>query len=273
MNAIFVANKPAGISSNHFLNKLKRKYKFKKAGFSGTLDPFASGVLLVAFGSYTKLFNYIEKNPKIYEATMWLGAQSQSGDNQNITQINTIKSFSKESIEKVKNSLLGEIEYTPPKFSAKNINGVRAYKLARQGAQFELKKSKMQIFDCKITNYSHPFLSFTISVSEGSYIRSYAEIFASKLGTTATLSSLKRVSEGGLIYQNEKFLNPIKLLNLQINEYLADKSDILDGKKLEVSKFKIQKNGKFLLVYDDFFSIIQIQDNEATYCLNKVEKC
>ncbi|MDL0087924.1 tRNA pseudouridine(55) synthase TruB [Campylobacter gastrosuis] len=273
MNAIFVAKKPAGLSSNHFLNRLKRKYNCKKAGFSGTLDPFASGALLVAFGSYTRLFSHINKSPKIYKATMWLGAKSESGDNQNISEIAILPPFEPEILNKTIAKLSGEISYTPPKFSAKNINGTRAYKLARSGVDFELKTQTMQVFNAKITNYSHPFLSFEISVSEGSYVRSYAQIFAKNLGVNATLSALERVSEGGLCYENERFLDPVLLLNLEKNEYFGDILEIKNGKKLDKTKFKRQTNGKFLLIYDDFFSIIEIKNDEVIYCLNKVEKC
>ena len=87
MNRLFVAYKPKGMVSNRFLSRLKRKYGVKKAGFSGILDPFASGCLIVAFGAYTRLFNYLKIEPKVYRATLWLGASSPSFDNQNITQI------------------------------------------------------------------------------------------------------------------------------------------------------------------------------------------
>ena len=133
MNAIFVANKPAGMSSNHFLGRLKRKYGVKKAGFSGTLDPFASGCLIVAFGSYTKFFRFLDKSPKVYEATIWLGASSPSMDNENITEISNVKELNLEKLEAIRAELTGKISYIPPKFSAKHVNGTRAYKLARSG--------------------------------------------------------------------------------------------------------------------------------------------
>lgn len=273
MNALFVANKPIGISSNHFLSRIKRKYGVKKAGFSGTLDPFASGSLVVALGNYTRLFNYINKTPKIYEATMWMGAKSPSGDNENISEVKILKPFAPSTIELIKNSLLGKISYIPPKFSAKNINGTRAYKLARAGVEFELKEQEMEIFSCEILSYSHPFLTFKISVTEGSYIRSYAQLFAKKLGVAATLSSLKRVSEGKFKFENEKFLNPLDFIDLPSNEYLGDILDIKLGKKLEASNFKNSQDGVYLMKFDNFFSIIEIKDQTVSYRLNKVAIC
>ncbi|AQW85881.1 tRNA pseudouridine 55 synthase [Campylobacter pinnipediorum subsp. caledonicus] len=273
MNAIFVANKPYGLSSNHFLSRLKRKYKVKKAGFSGTLDPFATGVLVVAFGSYTRLFSYLNKTPKVYEATIWFGASSESGDNENISQVEKLRPFSPDVFEIVRKSLLGKVSYIPPKFSAKNINGVRAYKLARSGVEFELKSQEMEIFSCEILNYSHPFLTIRLKVDEGAYARSYAQLFAQKMGVSATLSALKRVSEGEFRFENERFLDPISILNLPKNEYFGDIDEVMDGKKLDLYKLKMQKNGKYLLEYDEFFSIIEIKDDEISYCLNKVKKC
>ena len=131
----------------------------------------------------------------------------------------------------------------------------------------------MSVFDIEILSYMHPFLSFKISVSEGSYIRSYAQILAKKLGVTASLSALKRESEGNFRFENEKFLNPLNFISLPKNQYFGNKNDILFGKKIEISKLKIQKNGLYLINFDDFFSIIEIENQILKYKLNKVEKC
>lgn len=243
MNRLFVANKPINISSNRFLGQLKKKYKVKNAGFSGTLDPFASGCLIIAFGAYTKLFNYINQAPKCYEATIWLGAKSASLDNENIEKISILEPFLLKDLQNFTNQLIGEIEFTPPKYSAKHINGARAYDLARKGIDFELKTQKMQVFSAQILNYSHPFLTISLKLSQGGYARSWAELLAKKLNCDATLSALKRISEGDFFYENEKALNPLDFLKLNKNEYLGDESDIALGKKLKIQNFKEQKMG------------------------------
>lgn len=273
MNAIFVANKPRFISSNAFLAQLKRKYGVKKAGFSGTLDPFATGALIIAFGKYTRLFKYIQKSQKTYIATIWLGAFSQSFDDENICEISQISPFDINKLICVKNSLLGEIVYNPPKFSAKKINGKRAYELARNDVEFSLKECKMTVFECEILHYFHPFLTIKISLSSGAYVRSFAQILAKKLSICATLCALKRISEGKFIYENEKFLNPLEYINLPKNCYLGEKNDIICGKKINKTKLEIQKNGLYLLEFEDFFSIIEICNENVKYHLNKVEKC
>lgn len=270
MNRLFVANKPINISSNRFLGQLKKKYKVKSAGFSGTLDPFASGCLIIAFGAYTKLFNYINQAPKCYEATIWLGAKSASLDNENIEKISILEPFLLKDLQNFTNQLIGEIEFTPPKYSAKHINGVRAYDLARKSIDFELKTQKMQVFSAQILNYSHPFLTISLKLSQGGYARSWAELLAKKLNCDATLSALKRISEGDFFYENEKALNPLDFLKLNKNEYLGDESDMALGKKLKIQNFKEQKNGLYLIAFDDFFSIIEIFNGEVKYKLNRI---
>jgi tRNA pseudouridine(55) synthase len=159
-NRLFVVNKPLFISSNQYLGKIKKRYKNKKAGFSGTLDPFAKGCLIVAFGQYTKLFQFLKKTPKKYKATLFLGAYSETLDIEKISKVEQIEKFSLEQVTKVIESFKGKITQIPPKYSAKRINGIRAYDLARQGIDVDIKKIEVEIFNIKITNYSHPFLSF-----------------------------------------------------------------------------------------------------------------
>lgn len=270
-NLLFVAKKPSGIICNHFLSKLKRKFGLKKAGFSGTLDPFASGVLIVAFGSYTRLFRFFKKSPKIYKATIWLGANSKSLDNENIDKIDILREFPKEILDKTCDNLQGILEFIPPKFSAKKINGIRAYQKARNGENFELPKSKMEIFYAKIINYSHPFLSVEISLSEGGYVRSWAEIFAKNLNINATLCNLERLKEGNFIFENEKLLNPLDFLDLKENFYYGEKSDILLGKKLKIENFKEKSDGFYIIKNQNFITILSLKNGEVKYEINNFQ--
>jgi tRNA pseudouridine55 synthase len=232
-NRLFVVNKPINISSNGYLSYIKRKYKVKKAGFSGTLDPFACGCLIVAFGQYPKLFRYLKKAPKSYKAVLWLGAKSSSLDIERIESIEELEPFSLTKIKETLNSLRGKISYLPPKFSAKKIGGKKAYELAREDKEVELKKITSTIYDIKLLNYSHPFLTFEISISEGGYIRSIGEIISEKLGVDGALSFLERLNEGEFIFEDEKPLDPTLYLKIPQNFYLKEKSDLLLGKKLK----------------------------------------
>lgn len=270
MNRLFVVKKPVFISSNFYLNRIKRKYQNKKAGFSGTLDPFACGCLVVAFGQYSKLFRFLKKTPKSYRTTIWLGANSDSLDLENVYDIKDVEKLSQEEIKQQLNSLLGSLEYLPPKFSAKKIDGKRAYDLAREGIDFEMKKVTSEVYDVKFINYNHPFISFDITVSEGSYIRSMAQILLERLGTMGTLSYLERLHEGKFIYDDEKALNPLEYLDLAINNYTGTKEWFDLGKKLNIEYFENKNDGEYLIAFDTFFSVIEIKDNEPKYLLNKV---
>ena len=272
INKLIVVNKPLFISSNFYLTKIKKKYKNKKAGFSGTLDPFAKGCLIVAFGQYSKLFKYLKKTPKTYKAVVWLGAQSESFDIEKVISVDLVEKINEDDIKSQLNSLVGELEYVPPKFSAKKIDGVRAYELARQGHDVELNKCKMNIYNTKFISYRHPFITFETTVSEGSYIRSFAQILLKKLGTVGTLSYLERINEGAFFYDNEKDLNPLDYIDLPINNYYGTTEWLNTGKKISIDYLEQKENGKYLIITDKFFSIIEIEEGDVKYLLNKVLK-
>lgn len=270
MNRLFVVNKPVFISSNFYLNRVKRKYKNKKAGFSGTLDPFACGCLVVAFGQYSKLFRFLKKTPKSYRTTVWLGAKSESLDIENVYDIKDTDILDIDMIKKEINSLKGKLEYLPPKFCAKKVDGKRAYDMARAGEDFKLNKIVSDIYDIKFMNYNHPFITFDISVSEGSYIRSIAQELLINLKSEGTLSYLKRLHEGEFYFDNEKSLNPIKYIDLPIVNYTGTKEWFDMGKRLSREYFDTEENGEYLVIFDTFFSIVEIKDDEVKYILNKV---
>jgi len=277
-NILFVANKPMYISSNKFLNQLKRKYGIKKMGFSGTLDPFACGCLIIAGGQYTKLFRFLKKTPKTYIATLMLGAYSPSLDVEKIEKIENTDSFSKEQITDTLKSFLGKQKQLPPKYSAKKINGQRAYSLM-ENEQWKMdnvyleKETDIEIFDIELINYSHPFITFKASVSEGTYIRSLGFDVAQKLGVNGALTYLERINEGKFHYECEKLLDPTEFLDLNENVYLGDDENMILGRKLNIEDFKIKKNGQYYVKFDRFFAIIEIKDAKVSYILNRIELC
>ena len=270
MNRLFVAHKPPFISSNDFLFRIKKKYHVKKAGFSGTLDPFACGTLIVAFGAYTKLFRFLKKYPKRYRATLWLGARSESLDIENITSISFVQQFSLAYIQEVVKSFQGDFTYTPPKFSAKKIGGMRAYKLAAQNIETPLAKITSHIYSIRLINYNHPFITFEADVSEGTYIRSLGEHIAKKLGVVGTLSYLERLREGAFVYENEKELNPLEYLITTQNFTTLSCQELWYGKKLSIDTLTIQKDGIYHIVCPDFFTIIEIKEQTVHYLLNQI---
>jgi tRNA pseudouridine55 synthase len=272
MNRLIVAYKPSGIGSNKFLYSLKRKYKEKKAGFAGTLDPFAKGVLLVGFGSHTKLFRFLNKTPKRYRATLWLGAKSISLDNEMIEEISLPEERSVEAVQKALSLLEGELEYEPPIFSAKRINGQRAYDLARAGKKVELNKIRSFIYETQLVHYAHPYVTFEATVSEGTYIRSLGLLLAKKLGVEAgSLSMLERLCEGQFVYEDEKPLDIKSSLNIPQNYYLGDYDNIRYGRVLALEDFKVQDEGTYWIDNGDYISIVTLNAAEVKYELGRIE--
>jgi len=272
MNRLFVVNKPIFRSSNSYMGHIKHKYGTKKVGFSGTLDPFATGCLIVATGQYTKLFQYLDKTPKSYKATLWLGANSPSLDIENIESIKETIPFSKEQIKETLISLKGEVTYYPPKFSAKKIGGKRAYELIREGKEVTLKTITSTIYNIRLISYNHPFIHFEATVSEGTYIRSLGALIADKLEVDGTLSSLHRIHEGKFHFENEKPLNPFEYLAIAKNTYTGDDIYLELGKKLSIDYFETKEDGTYLIETKNFFSIIEIRNKEVVYKLNRLEK-
>jgi tRNA pseudouridine55 synthase len=272
MNLLFVVDKPIFVSSNRYMNVIKRQYETKKVGFSGTLDPFATGCLIVATGQYTKLFQYLDKTPKSYRATLWLGAESSSLDIENILSIREVPHTDEATLRSILSSLEGELEYLPPKYSAKKIDGTRAYAIMREGGDAEMKTVRSSVCELKLLHYRHPFVTFKAVVSEGTYIRSLGAMIAGRLGVPGTLSSLRRLSEGRFGLQNPGPLNPLEYLALPRNRYFGDPVFLKLGKKLQKRFFERRENGLYVVESDTFFSILEFRDEGITYRLNRIEK-
>lgn len=190
-----VVAKTRGLLRDEYLKSNGEKRKVK-VGHTGTLDPQATGLMILVVGEYCKRAGDFSKLDKTYEVSMILGQGSSTGDSEGeITKGSDIE-VDKHTLTGVLNSFLGESLQTPPIYSAIKINGQRAYKLARDGKDVKLEPRKITIYDIKLTDYSYPNLNFTVSVSSGTYIRSLAEDIAKKLGTLGHLTGLRRTVVG-----------------------------------------------------------------------------
>lgn len=194
-------DKPAGWTSHDVVAKIRSVIKSEtgqkvKVGHTGTLDPMATGLLVLVLGSYTKRAEQFSKMDKIYDAELTLGAVSTTGDKEGqITQKNTQEPTLAE-VKTVLNTFLGETSQVPPAFSAIKVGGQRAYKAARAGKTLEIEPRSVRIYEITDVNYAYPKLSFTCKVSSGTYIRSLAVDIGEKLGTGAYLSALRRTRVG-----------------------------------------------------------------------------
>lgn len=199
MDEILLIDKPAGISSFGVVARVRRVLsqrlgvKKVKVGHTGTLDPFATGLLILLVGKGTKRSNDFLKLDKEYIADIRLGEVSTTGDPEGeITKSYSGEPVSEDLIKKVVQSFVGEIMQKVPAFSAVKINGKRAYELARKGMEVETPTRKVHIYNIEILDCSWPTLRVRTEVSSGTYIRTLGEDIGAKLGTGAYLTSLRR---------------------------------------------------------------------------------
>jgi tRNA pseudouridine55 synthase len=196
-DGIILIDKNEGETSFDIVKKIRGVLKVKKVGHAGTLDPFATGLLVVLVGQGTKLAPYLMSEWKKYRATIQLGVETDTQDpTGRIVRTMDVPEFESDYIHKKTLEFIGEIEQVPPIFSAINYKGKRAYDLARKGIKVELKKRKVKILNLKIISIDIPNVTVEVSCSSGTYIRSLASDIGKQLGTVAHLKVLRRLSSG-----------------------------------------------------------------------------
>jgi tRNA pseudouridine synthase B len=211
MDEMLLIDKPVGLTSFGVVARVRRKLsnelgKKVKVGHTGTLDPFASGLMIILTGKECKNANHYSKLDKSYRATICLGKTSTTGDVEG--EIKDVSSIvpSREDIEGVISKFIGEIIQTPPIYSAIKIDGKRAYDLARKGKDFEMPSRKVTIYDIKILSYTYPELVIETKVSSGTYIRTLASDIGDKLKTGAYTKELRRLTVGEYNVKDAKTL-------------------------------------------------------------------
>lgn len=206
MNGYLLIDKPKGWTSFDVVNKVRHivqnsqlnnsdKKRFP-VGHTGTLDPLATGLLVLLLGKYTKRAPELTKLDKTYQVTVKLGETSSTGDGEGVK---TIINSRRPRLNDIKNTLklfTGEIDQVPPVFSAIKIDGQRAYKLARAGKKVEIEPRKVTIYTVGLKSYDYPYLDFTTEVSSGTYVRSLVEDIGKVLETGAYMCDLKRTKIG-----------------------------------------------------------------------------
>lgn len=266
--------KPTGVSSGFVVNKIKRITN-EKVGHLGTLDPSASGVLSIAVGKATKFFDYFLNKDKEYVALAKFGVLTNTLDSDGEILKRENVQVSLEDIKKVLPSLCGKVDQIPPIFSSKNVNGERAYDLARQGKQVVLEPKKVQIYSIKTEKLTQNNLfRIKIHCSSGTYVRSIIRDIAEKIGTVATTVCIIRTCSGKFeisdsITLDELAENPGKhlikinsILNLpEIELSLLQAKDLFSGKEIMLDR----DDGEYLSFYQgEEFSVLKIENKKAT---------
>ncbi len=214
MNGIILVNKPKGWTSHDVVAKVRNILKKEagqkiKIGHTGTLDPMATGLLVLVAGNYTKRAAEFSKLDKTYEAVIKLGETSSTGDSEGeITKV-SVKKPDETSIKNAIAYFMDTYEQMPPAYSAVKVDGKRAYKLAREGKEVKIEPRTVKIYEITDVVYDYPLVSFTVKVSSGTYIRSLAEDIGQKLGTAAYLTELRRTEIGQ--FSIEKAISPTEV--------------------------------------------------------------
>ncbi len=192
---IILIDKPASWTSFDIVKKIKNIGRFKKVGHAGTLDPFATGLLILGTDKETKSLTTLSQESKAYQATIEFGKTTDSYDvTGNVTSTKEITEIDINELRKIIGNYIGETEQVAPMYSAKKIDGVRLYKLARKGETVERKPHKITIFEINEISHSGPELSLYVNCSKGTYIRSLAHDIGEESGYGAYLKDLRRVS-------------------------------------------------------------------------------
>ena len=209
MNGILLVDKPSDWTSNDVVCKLRGVFHEKRIGHSGTLDPLATGLLVVFIGKATKAVEYSEAQHKTYRAEMLLGRITDTQDITGRTLCENKVNISREQLEAVVSRFTGTIDQIPPMYSALKINGERLYKLAREGREVERKARSITVDDINIESFSGEKCVFTVKCSKGTYIRTLCHDIGAELGCGGCMSSLRRLSCGNHSIDNAHSLDSV----------------------------------------------------------------
>lgn len=240
MDGLILIDKPSNITSYDVIRKIKKNLNYNtKIGHAGTLDPLATGLLVILLGKATKLFDHFLKGSKIYSGSIRLGELYDSCDIDGNLLEKIDVDISSDLVYKTA-MLFDNIEYlqTPPKYSAIKINGKKAYELARKNIDFEIKPKKVSIYSFKITKIENNEVFFETKVSKGTYIRTLAIDFCKKLNTIGSISSLRREMIDNLSIDMAYNIDNYKILDLK--EYLEKNVEKI---KLDDTMSRLVKNG------------------------------
>ena len=219
---ILIVDKEKGMTSHDVVSFVRRRFKIKKVGHAGTLDPMATGVIVLLLGKATKLSNTFLSQDKEYEAVMKLGEISTTGDSEGVVSVTNCIIPGEKEILKEALAFLGTIKQIPPMFSAKKVKGKPLYKLARKGMHIEREPVDVEIKELEIVEIREPYVKFRVLCSKGTYIRQLASDLGDKLGCGAYLTELRRTLSGEFSLKNAVAYARIKEMDIEgLNESIT----------------------------------------------------
>ncbi len=260
MNGWINIFKPKGFTSTYCLNVIKSKFKIKKLGHAGTLDPLAEGILPVAIGEATKSIPYLADVKKTYFFEAVWGKETSTLDAEGEIVHSSSVVPKQEDIQNILKSFVGVINQVPPKFSAKKIKGVRCYNLARNNLPFDLKSQKVEITNIKIVSHGEGKTSFIVNCGSGTYIRSLIRDIAYRLNTFGYASKIVRRRYGLFSIKGSLNVDFIvkNVAKEELQKYLLEINRVLihiPSIKLEDKRIKLIKNGMKVSMLEEFGEI------------------
>ncbi len=267
MDGLILVDKPKDLTSHRVVIEIRKLFSKSKVGHYGTLDPLATGLVVVAVGKATRLFSFFSKVDKEYQGRMRLGFSTNTYDSTGEpTSEECLEYPSRTRLLDAMRKFQEEIEQFPPPFSAKKYKGKPLYTLARQNKEFELRSSKVIVYDFKLTSYAPPFFDFEVRCSSGTYIRSLAHDLGQALNCGAHLTQLNRTSVGNFKLEDGFLLEEIKKYAEQgeIDRFLIPMEVLLP----EFPKIVLKERGASLARNGNFIfpeNILKILDQDDAY--------
>ena len=272
MDGILLINKEQTWTSRDVCNRCQNIFSTKKVGHTGTLDPFATGLLVVTINKANKISQFLDDYVKTYVATLKLGEKTATGDvTGEIIQTSEIPSLTEETIKNVLNNFIGEIEQVPPMTSAVHHEGRKLYELYYEGQTVEREKRKVFVHDIKLISFENNIITFECSVSKGTYVRVLGEDIAEKLGTVGHLTSLNRTKIGPFSVENATKIHDVKKDEKLFSVY--DALSFIPTFKIYGDLIKKVKDGMKLSLreYDSEYVFVCTTENEPIAIYERFE--
>lgn len=262
-------NKAAGMTSHDAVNFVRKIFQTRKVGHGGTLDPMATGILPVAVGQATKFIEYLADCSKTYRAEILFGVETDSGDvtGKIIRQAENFFMPNVEEFQAATKNFIGEIEQTPPKFSAIKINGRKAYDMARKNLDFEMPRRFVTINQFKILSVEENILTVEVDCAKGTYIRSLAVDFGASLNLSATLKSLQRIRVGKFSLADAVTLEELNESNIKPIESCIE----FENFNLPNHRVKAYLNGLPTNIFSNEDKLVKVYAEEKFLGVGKIE--
>lgn len=263
MNGVLIIDKPAGITSHDVVYRVRRTLKTKRVGHTGTLDPFATGVMVILVGQATRLAQFLDKDEKEYEALVRFGFETDTGD---VTGLKSAESgmtadelaakLAATDLEKVLALFRGEIDQVPPMYSAKKIDGQKLYELARKGETVERKAVKVTINSLEMIESAADSLRMRVACSAGTYIRTLAEDIGREIGVGAHLTELRRTRAGRFDLTRSITLDDLAKLDEPTAALIPMEEAVghLSALTLNTDRVSKTRSGLSTRIYEDLFA-------------------